>query len=62
MSYPNEYRYTKDHEWVKIEEGRARIGITDHAQHELGDVGGRRRLCAGEREGDRGERSAGERT
>jgi len=38
MSYPNEYRYTKDHEWVKIEEGRARIGITDHAQHELGDV------------------------
>jgi len=38
MSYPNEYRYTKDHEWVKIEGGSARVGITDHAQHELGDV------------------------
>ncbi len=38
MSYPNEYRYTKDHEWVKVEGDRARVGITDHAQHELGDV------------------------
>jgi len=38
MSYPSEYRYTKDHEWVKIEGERARVGITDHAQHELGDV------------------------
>jgi len=38
MSYPNEYRYTKDHEWVKVEGKTARVGITDHAQHELGDV------------------------
>jgi len=38
MSYSNEYRYTKDHEWVKVDGARARIGITDHAQHELGDV------------------------
>ena len=38
MSYPAEYRYTKDHEWLKIEGNRARIGITDHAQEELGDI------------------------
>ncbi len=38
MSYPAEYRYTKDHEWVRVDEGRARIGITDHAQSELGDI------------------------
>lgn len=38
MSYPGEYRYTKDHEWVQIEGKRARIGITDHAQQELGDI------------------------
>jgi len=38
MSYPTEYRYTKDHEWVHVEGNRARIGITDHAQSELGDV------------------------
>ena len=35
---PEELRYTKDHEWAKIEGNRARIGITDHAQNELTDV------------------------
>lgn len=38
MAYPREYRYTKEHEWVKLENGKARIGITDHAQHQLGDI------------------------
>lgn len=35
---PEDLRYTKDHEWAKIEGKRARIGITDHAQSELTDV------------------------
>ena len=35
---PEALRYTKDHEWAKIEGRRARIGITDHAQSELTDV------------------------
>lgn len=38
MSYPTEYRYSKDHEWVRVDGNRARIGITDHAQSELGDI------------------------
>jgi len=38
MGYPVEYRYTKDHEWVSVEGNVARIGITDHAQSELGDI------------------------
>ncbi len=38
MSYPATYRYTKEHEWVHIEGNLATIGITDHAQHELGDI------------------------
>jgi glycine cleavage system H protein len=38
MSYPKDRRYTKEHEWVNVEGGLATIGITDHAQHELGDV------------------------
>jgi glycine cleavage system H protein len=38
MAYPASFRYTKDHEWVQIEGKRARVGITDHAQAELGDV------------------------
>ena len=38
MSVPSELYYTKDHEWVKVEDGKATIGITDFAQHELGDV------------------------
>jgi len=35
---PETLRYTKDHEWAKVEGARARVGITDHAQHELTDV------------------------
>ena len=35
---PNDRRYTKDHEWVKIAGGAATVGITDFAQHELGDI------------------------
>ncbi len=38
MSYPTEYRYSRDHEWVRVDGNRARIGITDHAQGELGDI------------------------
>ncbi len=36
--YPGSYRYTKDHEWISIEGDVATVGITDHAQDELGDV------------------------
>jgi glycine cleavage system H protein len=36
--YPNDYRYTKDHEWVRVDGSTGTIGITDYAQHELGDV------------------------
>ena len=36
--YPADYRYTKDHEWVKVAGDTATVGITDYAQHELGDV------------------------
>jgi glycine cleavage system H protein len=38
MAFPAEYRYTKEHEWVKVQDGVATVGITDYAQHELGDV------------------------
>ena len=38
MPYPDELRYSKEHEWVKLEGSNARIGITDYAQDELGDV------------------------
>jgi len=38
MTYPETYKYTKEHEWVLIEGGTGTIGITDHAQHELGDI------------------------
>ncbi len=38
MSIPTELRYTKEHEWVKIEGNKATIGITDFAQSELGDI------------------------
>lgn len=38
MSYPDTYKYTKEHEWVHIDGNEATIGITDHAQHELGDI------------------------
>ena len=36
--YPTDYRYTKQHEWVKVQGDIATIGITDYAQQELGDV------------------------
>jgi glycine cleavage system H protein len=36
--YPENFRYTKEHEWVHVEGDSATIGITDHAQHELGDI------------------------
>lgn len=36
--YPDNYRYTKEHEWVHVEAGAGTIGITDHAQKELGDI------------------------
>src|SRR5215203_1497676 len=38
MNFPSELRYTKEHEWVRIEGDEAVIGITDFAQHELGDI------------------------
>ena len=38
MNIPADLRYTKDHEWVRIEDGVATIGITDYAQGELGDI------------------------
>ncbi|MBS1653024.1 MAG: glycine cleavage system protein GcvH [Bacteroidetes bacterium] len=38
MNFPAELKYTKDHEWVKIEGDIATIGITDFAQKELGDI------------------------
>ena len=38
MAYPANYRYTKEHEWVDVKGDVATIGITDYAQHELGDV------------------------
>ena len=38
MTYPAKYRYTKQHEWVDVNGDVAKIGITDYAQHELGDV------------------------
>jgi glycine cleavage system H protein len=38
MSTPSELKYTKDHEWIKIEGNVATIGITDFAQGELGDI------------------------
>ena len=38
MNFPENLRYTKDHEWVSLEGDIATIGITDFAQHELGDI------------------------
>jgi glycine cleavage system H protein len=38
MDIPSELRYSTDHEWVRVEEGRVRAGITDYAQDALGDV------------------------
>ncbi len=36
--YPQELRYSKDHEWVAVDGDRCRVGITDYAQNQLGDV------------------------
>jgi glycine cleavage system H protein len=36
--YPTDLKYTKDHEWVRVEGGTARVGITDYAQKQLGDI------------------------
>ena len=38
MSLPQDLKYTKEHEWVKVDGVTATIGITDHAQSELGDI------------------------
>ncbi|MEQ9261774.1 MAG: glycine cleavage system protein GcvH [Owenweeksia sp.] len=38
MNFPEELKYTKDHEWVRIEGDTAWVGITDFAQSELGDI------------------------
>ncbi len=38
IMYPENFRYTKEHEWVKVEGDAGTIGITDHAQKELGDI------------------------
>lgn len=38
MNTPAELKYTKDHEWVRVEGDEAVIGVTDHAQSELGDI------------------------
>ena len=38
MTYPPSYRYTTQHEWIDAKDGVGTIGITDYAQHELGDV------------------------
>ena len=36
--YPSDLKYTRDHEWIRLEGGQARVGITDYAQKQLGDV------------------------
>ena len=36
--YPRELQYTNDHEWIRVEGGRGRVGVTDYAQEQLGDV------------------------
>lgn len=36
--YSDDFLYTKDHEWVRVENGDATVGITSHAQQELGDI------------------------
>ena len=37
-TYPTDFKYTKDHEWIRIQGGDATIGITDFAQKQLGDI------------------------
>lgn len=38
MTFPDDLRYTEDHEWIRLEGDIATVGITDHAQKELGDI------------------------
>jgi glycine cleavage system H protein len=38
MAYPADYKYTKEHEWLKVEGNTGTIGITDYAQNSLGDI------------------------
>jgi len=38
MAYPTDLKYTKDHEWIRQDGGNAKVGITDYAQKQLGDV------------------------
>jgi len=38
MNFPDNLRYTKDHEWVKLDGNTATVGITEHAQSQLGDI------------------------
>ncbi|HWS96328.1 MAG TPA: glycine cleavage system protein GcvH [Candidatus Methylomirabilis sp.] len=38
MAYPADYKYTKEHEWLKVDGTAGTIGITDHAQNSLGDI------------------------
>ena len=38
MSYPEQFRYTREHEWIHVQEGIGTVGITDHAQSTLGDI------------------------
>ena len=38
MPYPGTYKYTKDHEWIDVDGDRAKVGVTDYAQKQLGDV------------------------
>lgn len=38
MAYPDGYKYTKDHEWIELSGDRGKVGITDFAQAQLGDV------------------------
>jgi glycine cleavage system H protein len=38
MTYPTDFRYTKEHEWVRADGDTGVVGITDHAQKELGDI------------------------
>lgn len=38
MSYPEQFRYTREHEWIHVQDGIGTVGITDHAQSTLGDI------------------------
>ena len=38
MAYPTTFKYTKDHEWIEVSGDRGKVGITDYAQKQLGDV------------------------